>query len=390
MSEAVVTEVAVGTDTQDVAAASAGGCIWLTVLKVVLALLVIAIIAILNALGPFLKYIIEKYGSKYLKTKITVKSIAISLTKGIVEVKGVEVANPTGFSDSNIAQLGSLSVRFSPRVWKKPFIVHSVIVTGTNVTYEVNLSGTNVGALLSAITPPAPPKEEQKQAEKPAEKPLKEEEPEKSISTEEKSAAETTTTTTTTAAAAAEEEEAPKPVFLIELVEITDTWVSFGAGSTVKVPIPLIPIKMTNVGASTVSSLIYDIVAKVCESIFAATGNMATAAVSATCAVVADTASYLWNWATGSSASTAAAAAAEKEEDDEKKKKGEEVMDTNDGEVPMDEAAVNETPLPDEEVMNANDAEVPMGEAAVNETPIEEKDSAEVPMDVEAETPIME
>lgn len=347
MSETIETATAPAGDVQE---AQSGGHLLLTIVAIFFSLLAIAITVIINRLGPFIKYIVEKYGSKYVKTKITVQSIEISLRNGTIEIRGIEVANPEGFSDSNIAQLDSISVKFSPRVWKKPFTVHSVIVKGTQVLYEVNLSGTNVNALLAGMSPKEQqPKAEPKAAEPEAkasesdEVPVKpEEEPEKPQ--QQQVGSENVQNAKEGGEKAASENV--QPAFVIELVDITSTCVNFGMGSVAKIPIPIIPIQMKNVGASSVSSLIYDIVAKVCEAVVSATANTASAVASAAYTATANTISSVWGWATGSSSSSSSSSSSA-------------AAPANDEETPIEPSS--EVPLgaDDEVPLGAND-EVPM------------------------------
>lgn len=333
-----------------------GGHLFLTIFAVIFALLAVLITVILNRLGPFIKYIVEKYGSKYIKTKITVESIDISLRQGTVEIRNIEVANPEGFSKSNIAKLDSLSVKFSPRVWKKPFTIHSVIVKGTNVTYEVNMSGTNVNALLAAMSPPKEA-EKVKESEKAIEN-------EKIAENDEKETPETEKTQIEEEKKDGEKPEAV-PAFVIELVDITGTTVTLGMGGAVKIPIPIVPIQMKNVGASKVSSLIYDIVARICEAVISAATSSVSNVASATYNMAASAVSSTWNWFTGASSSS-------------------QKNDVN-GEVPMNLANDVNDEVPMNPANDIND-EVPMNLTSdVND---------EVPMnlanDVSDEVPIQE
>ena len=226
---------------------------FLAILGIIIALIVVAISVIIYNLGPFIKYVVEKYGSSYLKTKITVESIYISLLNGVVELRGLKVANPKGFSDSNIAELKSLSVSFSPKVWAKPFTINAVIVKGVSVLYEVTMSGTNVAALLASIAPPQDPNtkketDAEKQATPDTEKHAEEKPVEPTEVTEDANKVTANAAEGSADKKVAEgEEEKKEPVFIIKLVDITETFVSFGVGSVMKVPIPLVPIRMTNV-----------------------------------------------------------------------------------------------------------------------------------------------
>ena len=364
MSDTIETATAPTGEVQEV---QSGGHLILTIVALFFSLLAIAIVVIINRLGPFIKYIVEKYGSKYIKTKITVKSIEISLRNGTIEIRGIEVANPEGFSDSNIAQLDSISVKFSPRVWKKPFTIHSVIVKGTQVTYEVNLSGTNVNALLASMSSSSSSsskdtKDQPKDQPKPTEDdevPMTPEEAEKEAKKEKAQMGSENVQNAKEGSSGGDKPCSDNvqsgPAFVIELVDITSTCVNFGMGSVAKIPIPIIPIQMKNVGASSVSSLIYDIVAKVCEAVVSATANTASAAASAAYSATTSAISSVWGWATGSSSSSSSAPA----------------EGSNDEETPIE--PIDEVP------MNTAEDEVPMG---VDEVPMGVDDNGEVPMNI--------
>ncbi len=77
--------------------------------KILIALgicLVVAVIVFLLSLDSIVKAGIEKVGSIALGTDTTVKSAHIGLTSGSAEITNLVIANPSGFPEGNLLELG--------------------------------------------------------------------------------------------------------------------------------------------------------------------------------------------------------------------------------------------------------------------------------------------
>jgi len=116
------------------------------------ALLVITIgvsVYVLSSLDDIVKDAIETYGSEATQTQVSVADVKIAVKSGDGTIRGLKVANPKGFSDPNIFELGMISVKINTdTVMQNPIIIDKVTIRSPLVSYEINQSGvSNVDVL---------------------------------------------------------------------------------------------------------------------------------------------------------------------------------------------------------------------------------------------------
>ena len=106
-------------------------------------------------LGTLVKEAINRYVPEITGTTTVVEHVDLSLLKGHVEIKGLKIGNPKGYSTNNIFELGQIEVVFQPKsVLTDKIIVNSVLIDGTKVSAELkNLYSldNNVSALQKNI-----------------------------------------------------------------------------------------------------------------------------------------------------------------------------------------------------------------------------------------------
>jgi hypothetical protein len=120
---------------------------------------------ILTNLDSIVKAAIEKYGSQATKTAVRVSSVKIKLTNGEGALRGLTIANPSGFSFPSIITLDNISVRIDVKsVAGTPVIIDNVLVSGPEVFYEMKENGTaNVDVLRKNLTASGSSREKQPQ-----------------------------------------------------------------------------------------------------------------------------------------------------------------------------------------------------------------------------------
>src|SRR3990172_337029 len=84
------------------------------VLALILAIAGTAVYVLTN-LNSIVKAAIEKYGSQATKTAVRVSSVNIKLRSGEGAVRGLRVANPSGFYSPSIITLDNISVRIATK-----------------------------------------------------------------------------------------------------------------------------------------------------------------------------------------------------------------------------------------------------------------------------------
>jgi len=86
------------------------------------------------------------------KTEASIDSVSVRLLSGKVTLSGIKIANPRGFSNSDVFKLNKVYVKIQPdSIFKDVIIVDNIEVDGAEFLYEVNPYGTNIATLLDNI-----------------------------------------------------------------------------------------------------------------------------------------------------------------------------------------------------------------------------------------------
>ncbi len=130
----------------------------------IIALLLIGAVALYLNMGSVAKTAIEKVASKALDVKVTIDTLDISLAELTVELTGLHVGNPAGFSAPHALTVENISVTANS-LSREKLVFDKIIVTGTTLNLEVGAQGTNLTALRDNAM------SSKKQADKPAKDP---------------------------------------------------------------------------------------------------------------------------------------------------------------------------------------------------------------------------
>ncbi len=126
---------------------------------VVLALVGVAIFLVLNS-GGLVKDAIEKYGSQYLDTDVSVSRVNLSLAEGSAEILGLNIDNPQGFDAGSAFRLGQIKVVLDPSQISADLIVlKEVVVDGAQVAAQVRGKDTNLQGLMDNLNENLGPEE---------------------------------------------------------------------------------------------------------------------------------------------------------------------------------------------------------------------------------------
>lgn len=102
-----------------------------------LLLAIIALFVIANNLGGIIKTGINDFGPDILGVPVSVDAVNVSLLGGTVRVSNLHVANPSGFSSSNIFELDEISLAVDLESLRREVIViDSVVIDGAAVSAE--------------------------------------------------------------------------------------------------------------------------------------------------------------------------------------------------------------------------------------------------------------
>jgi hypothetical protein len=125
-----------------------------------------AAVYVLTNLNAIVEAAIEKYGSQATKTTVRVSSVQITLGSGEGEVKGLKVANPSGFPSPSIMTLDDISVRIAAKsVTSTPIVIENILISGPEVFCEMKEDGTaNLDVLKKNLATLAPQEQKEKGA----------------------------------------------------------------------------------------------------------------------------------------------------------------------------------------------------------------------------------
>jgi len=119
----------------------------------VLVLMIGAMVFVWSNLDGIVKDSIQTYGSQAVQTKVSVADVKLELEAGKASISGLTVANPAGFSGSNIFELGNIITKIDiSSIRQNPIIIDEIIISAPVVVYEINKSGlSNVDVLKKQL-----------------------------------------------------------------------------------------------------------------------------------------------------------------------------------------------------------------------------------------------
>jgi len=107
-----------------------------------------------SQINTIVKTGVEKGGPKTLKVPVTVESINLSPFSGKVSFKGLEIGQPDGFGEGQIASLGSFDMQLQPRTLLSDHIIIDSIVIDTPMLDARRIDGkTNFEKLQQNVGP---------------------------------------------------------------------------------------------------------------------------------------------------------------------------------------------------------------------------------------------
>jgi hypothetical protein len=138
------------------------------ILTYLAAAIVILIVVLYLLSGYLLKIGVEKGGSMVLGVPVKVGGVHLSVLRGMVTIDGLKVANPPGYKNEYLLELGHGKVAVSiPSLLKDTIHVKEIKLDGIKIAIEQKGLASNVKDLLNRMESKGKP-EESKKAEKEA------------------------------------------------------------------------------------------------------------------------------------------------------------------------------------------------------------------------------
>jgi len=114
-----------------------------------LAVVTVGLVFVWSNLDGIVKEAIQTHGSEATKTQVSVANVALKLESGQASISGLNVGNPSGFSEPNIFELGEISVKIDiSSINENPIVIDEIMIKAPVVAYEINKSGTSNADVL--------------------------------------------------------------------------------------------------------------------------------------------------------------------------------------------------------------------------------------------------
>ncbi len=104
------------------------------------------------SLNDIIKKVVNKYGSEVTGTNVDIDAVDFSLMDGNVSIKGFDIANPEGYAQPSLFELGEVSATVDIKsVTKDVIIVKEIKILAPKVTYELDGITSNVSVIKENI-----------------------------------------------------------------------------------------------------------------------------------------------------------------------------------------------------------------------------------------------
>jgi uncharacterized protein involved in outer membrane biogenesis len=121
-------------------------------LGAVAAILVLAAWLAFNSLDVLVKWTLEHYGPDVTGTAVQVAGVDISPRTGEGRIRGLELANPPGYSAARALRLGEVRLSLDPATLLKDVVhVRELVIDAPQITYERGSKATNLDAIQDRI-----------------------------------------------------------------------------------------------------------------------------------------------------------------------------------------------------------------------------------------------
>ncbi len=131
-------------------------------LKIIIGILVVLPIALYLVREPLIKMAVNNVGSAVVGTKVSLADVTFSPFSGLLELKGLTVANPTGYKTTNAIKLGGVRVQLNPNSLLTSRIqIQEIIISEPEITIEGGMKNNNLTALQRNMASDEPTAEQE-------------------------------------------------------------------------------------------------------------------------------------------------------------------------------------------------------------------------------------
>jgi uncharacterized protein involved in outer membrane biogenesis len=116
------------------------------IILIIIAIIVVAGFAatwfLVENLDRMVKETVQEVGTEQLDTDVGLNSVSISIPRGRVTLSGLQVANPAGYSDGPVFELGSIDVDLDlTSLYDEALVIEEITIRDPQVNFELNEKG---------------------------------------------------------------------------------------------------------------------------------------------------------------------------------------------------------------------------------------------------------
>ncbi|NOY82236.1 MAG: hypothetical protein GXP31_14655 [Kiritimatiellaeota bacterium] len=119
---------------------------------VAVVLLAVGLVVVYLSFGAIVKKGAETMGPRILGAPVHLEKVEFSLFRGSLDLQGLVVGNPEGFNTDSAFRLGRIRVKLQPAsLFGDTVRIERVLIDSPEVTYEMGLKGSNIGAIKKNV-----------------------------------------------------------------------------------------------------------------------------------------------------------------------------------------------------------------------------------------------
>ncbi|MYM62514.1 AsmA family protein [Pseudomaricurvus sp. HS19] len=140
-------------------------------LVAIIAVVAVVVVLALQNLDKIIKAVVEDVGPKVVGTDVQLQGVVVQLKEGLVQLDGLTIHNPQGFSDNSIFSLGTIGVQLdTSALGGDVIVIKEVVIDQMELLSEFKtVKDNNLQALLNNVKQNTASSESKPAEQKPAE-----------------------------------------------------------------------------------------------------------------------------------------------------------------------------------------------------------------------------
>lgn len=135
---------------------------------IVVALIVVAFVTVTLFLNGIVRTAVETGAPKLMGVSVELEDIDLRVLRGKFKLSNLVIGNPEGFKSDHMFKLGDFTANVNMKsLFTDTIVIREIVIDAPEITYEIGLTGSNVGKLIDSMEPESgdQPKEEKPEKE---------------------------------------------------------------------------------------------------------------------------------------------------------------------------------------------------------------------------------